>query len=350
MRIRRFRRSAGFSAAAGVALLGFAFGAFVRSAARQQLAPRGVSASTQAQALAALLFHYRAVLDTPLPRVEGVTRAKRPRRLLTVLTRAEVQAVCGALGATAPSRGSSYALVASLPYGAGLRLLEASASGPRTVDVARGELLVHRGKGGKDRATVLPAVAADTLAEHPARVRALHARDLAGRGGRIAPSAASCPAWPRRRAGSGCSPPRPATPTRPRASGCGTGGVPPSRTRRPCSGPYARRCCGPGLRSGSTWHTLRHAFATHLPEAGYDIRTVQELLGHADVRTTMIYTHVLNRGGRGVVGPTGPGRVRRVCVSAADERRVVGAYVAPAPQVTRSARRADARGIDCPVV
>ena len=262
-----------------------------------------VSASTQNQARAALLFLYRVVLDAPLPGLEGVTRAKRPPRLPTVLTRGEVDAVLAALGAARPP----YLLVGQLLYGAGLRLMEGLQVRVKDLDLERGELLVRAGKGGKDRITVLPAIARDGLAGHLARVRALHARDLADGGGRVAmpgglarklPGAAA--SWPWQWV-------FPAT----------------SRYRDPGTGALCRHhlhetavqravrdaAVRAGLTRRITCHSFRHSFATHLLEAGYDIRTVQELLGHRDVRTTMIYTHVLNRGGRGVISPIDlPGR------------------------------------------
>ncbi|HEY0778995.1 MAG TPA: integron integrase [Gemmatirosa sp.] len=271
---------------------------------------RGVSASTQNQALAALLFLYGAVLEAPLPRLGEVPRAKRPRHLPAVLTRAEVQMVLGALrdSTTADhtsdaeaAPGAPYALVGLLLYGGGLRLLEALTLRVKDIDLARGELLVRHGKGGKDRVTVLPAAAADPLGRHLARVRALHARDLAGGGGAVVlpgalarklPGAARDWAWQWV---------FPAT----------------SRYRDPATGEPRRHhlhatavqhavrvaALRAGVAKRVTCHTFRHSFATHLLEAGYDIRAVQELLGHTDVRTTMIYTHVLNRGGRGVVSP-----------------------------------------------
>jgi integrase len=282
---------------------------------------RRVSASTQNQALAALLFLYGAVLGMPLPRLGNVVRAQRPRRLPTVLTRAEAHAVLAALGApdrarpaaagagtgaperppAVPADAPPYALVATLLYGAGLRLMEALRLRVKDVDLGRGELLVRDGKGGKDRVTVLPAVAADPHTAHLARVRALHARDLARGGGRVALPGALGRKYPNAAGEWGWQWVFPAT----------------SRYRDPATGARVRHhlhesavqravrdaALRAGLAKRVTCHTFRHSFATHLLEAGYDIRTVQELLGHTDVRTTMIYTHVLNRGGRGVVSP-----------------------------------------------
>jgi site-specific recombinase XerD len=279
---------------------------------------RHVSASTQNQALAALLFLYGAVLGTPLPRLGAVPRAQRPRRLPTVLSRAEVHAVLAALGArdqaptppdglpierhpTGAAAGPPYALVGTLLYGAGLRLMEALRLRVKDVDLARGELLVRDGKGAKDRVTVLPAVTAVPLTAHLTRVRALHARDLARGGGRVAlpgalarklPGAAASWSW------------QWVFPATSRYRDAATGDrvhhhLHESAVQRAVRDAAVRA----GLVKRVTCHTFRHSFATHLLEAGYDIRTVQELLGHTDVRTTMIYTHVLNRGGRGVVSP-----------------------------------------------
>ena len=278
---------------------------------------RRVSASTQNQALAALLFLYGPVLRTPLPRLGDVARAQRPRRLPTVLTRAEVHAVLAALGAPdrartaaagsptepviGPASGPPYALVGTLLYGAGLRLMEALQLRVKDVDLGRGELLVRDGKGGKDRVTVLPGVATVPLTAHLVRVRALHGHDVARGGGRVALPGALARKLLEAAASWGWQWVFPAT----------------SRYRDPATGARVRHhlhesavqravrdaAARAGLAKRVTCHTFRHSFATHLLEAGYDIRTVQELLGHTDVRTTMIYTHVLNRGGRGVVSP-----------------------------------------------
>ncbi len=255
---------------------------------------RRVSASTQNQASAALLFLYREVLRTPLESPGGVVRAKRPSRLPVVLTRAEVRAVLGQLD-------RQPHLVALLLYGAGLRLLEALSLRVKDVDLSRGELLVRDGKGGKDRVTMLPSTAAGPLARHLVWVRALHERDLAAGDGRVALPGAlehKCPAAGREWAWQWVFP----ASTRYRVPDTG------ERRRHHLHESAVQRAVRAAvLRAGipkrATCHTLRHSFATHLLEDGYDIRTVQELLGHADVRTTMIYTHVLNRGGRGVRSP-----------------------------------------------
>jgi integron integrase len=253
-----------------------------------------VAASTQNQAKSALLFLYREVLEVDLPWLDNVLPAKTPKRLPVVLTRDEVHALLGRM------RGTHW-LVASLLYGTGMRIMECLRLRVKDVDFARGELLIRDGKGFKDRVTVLPETLAIPLRDHLVEVRALHQRDLAaGRGetglpyalDRKYPGAAREWAWqyvfP---AGSLSVDPRSGVTRRHHLLDYGI-----QRAMK-----QALRDAG--LTKPATPHTLRHSFATHLLEGGYDIRTVQELLGHSDVSTTMIYTHVLNRGGRGVVSP-----------------------------------------------
>ena len=255
---------------------------------------RRVSYSTQMQALSALLFLYRDVLRRPLGDLRGLVRASGPRRLPVVLTPEEVAVVLGRL------KGDAW-LVAMLLYGAGLRLLEARTLRVKDVDLARGEVRVRRGKGARDRVTVLPARLREPLAAHLARVREQHERDLAAGAGRVelpgalerkAPGWAASWAWqwvfPAHRR------------YRDKVSG--------ERRRHHLDPTVVRRAIAAAVRASgiakrATSHTLRHCFATHLLEGGYDIRTVQELLGHSDVSTTMIYTHVLNRGELGVRSP-----------------------------------------------
>lgn len=260
-----------------------------------ELAVRGrVSAATQNQARAALVFLYREALRTPLEPLGEVALAKRPIRLPAVLTRAEVRAVLARLD-------GQPRLVALLLYGAGLRLLEALALRVKDVDLGTRQLLVRGGKGAKDRVTVLPASAVAPLRQHLARVQRLHARDLAAHGGRVAlpdalerklPTASRDWAWQWVFPATRCY------------VEVGTG----ERRRHHLHATAVQRAVRTAvLRAGiskrATCHTFRHSFATHLLEDGYDIRTVQELLGHADVRTTMLYAHVLNRGGWGVRSP-----------------------------------------------
>jgi integron integrase len=256
---------------------------------------RGVSASTQNQALAALLFLYRHVLELPMAVPAGILQAKRPHRLPIVLTREEVRLVLEQL--TGVPR-----LMASVLYGGGLRLMEGCALRVKDVDLSRGEIIVRSGKGERDRRTMLPRSLEAPLRQHLADGRAIHRRLVRGGGGYVAlpgalrqklgDEAARSWAWQWVFPAARCY--------RDRMTG--------ERRRHHLhetllqrAVPEAARAAGLGKRV--TCHTFRHSFATHLLEAGYDIRTVQELLGHRDVKTTMIYTHVLNRGGLGVRSP-----------------------------------------------
>ncbi len=253
-----------------------------------------VAAATQNQAKSALLFLYREVLETELPWLDNVERARTPKRLPVVLTREEVQGVLGRLTGT-------HWLIASLLYGAGLRIMEGLRLRVKDVEFSRREILVRDGKGFKDRVTMLPAALAAPLAEHLERVKALHGRDLAaGRGAvylpyaleRKHPRAARDWAW------------QYVFPSANLSADPRTG----IERRHHLQDQAVQRAMRQAVRDAgvnkpATPHTLRHSFATHLLEGGYDIRTVQELLGHADVSTTMIYTHVLNKGGRGVTSP-----------------------------------------------
>jgi len=253
-----------------------------------------VAASTQNQALAAVLFLYERVLEQPLDRIEGVVRARKPKRLPAVLTREEVAAVLVHLEGVPR-------LVCTLLYGSGLRLLEGLQLRVKDLDFGRGEITVRDGKGQKDRVTMLPDTLLQALQDHLRGVREQHEADL--------------------------------------KNGLGQAPLPDALARKypnanrewawqwvfPASSHYLdRRTCirhrhhlhesviqravheavrRAGLAKPAASHTLRHSFATHLLEDGYDIRTVQELLGHKDVKTTMVYTHVLNRGGLGVHSP-----------------------------------------------
>ena len=252
-----------------------------------------VAPSTQNQAFAALLFLYREVLRLPLNLPEHTVRAKHRPHVPVVLTRAEVWRVIDALAGVP-------ALVATLLYGAGLRLAEALSLRVQDVDFARGELLVRAGKGATDRRTVVPEAAQHALTAHLARVQALHERDgRAGTAGVPLPHALA-----RKYPNAGRSWPWywvfPA-----RCCWTDDGGT---RWRLPLHATAVQRAVAAavratGLTKRASCHTFRHSFATHLLEDGYDIRSVQELLGHRDVRTTMIYTHVLNRGRLGVRSP-----------------------------------------------
>ncbi len=253
-----------------------------------------VAAGTQNQALSALLFLYREVLGIDLPWMDNVVRAKRPQRLPTVLAREEVRVLLGAMD------GRSW-LLASLLYGTGMRLMECLRLRVKDVDFKRNEITVRDGKGGKDRRTMLPRSLVEPLQREIERARLLHRRDLdEGFGETRLPHALA-----RKYPGA--------------AREFGWQFVFPSLQRSidPLDGAerrhhfddavLARALKAARKRAGIdkpvSAHTLRHSFATHLIEDGYDIRTAQELLGHKDVSTTQIYTHVLNRGGRGVFSP-----------------------------------------------
>lgn len=253
-----------------------------------------VAASTQNQAKSALLFLYKEVLGVELPWLDNVEKAKTPRRLPVVLTRDEVHRVLSRLD------GTNW-LIASLLYGAGLRILEALRLRVKDVDFARGEILVRDGKGFKDRVTMLPASLAPPLQAHLARVRVLHEQDLqAGYGAVYLPDALARK-YPNaaREWGWQYVFPSARLSDDPRSGEVRRHHVQDQAVQRAVK-QAARRA---DLVKPATPHTFRHSFATHLLEGGYDIRTVQELLGHSDVSTTMIYTHVLNKGGRGVVSP-----------------------------------------------
>jgi len=255
---------------------------------------RKVAASTQAQAKSALLFLYREVLEVELPWLDRVVSAKQPERLPVVLTQDEVRRLLATM------RGKPR-LIANLLYGSGLRLLEALRLRVKDLDFEQHEILVRDGNGAKDRVTMLPGYVAQDLKIHLLSVRVLHAEDLAAGGGSVYlpfalsrkyPNAAREWMWqyvfPSHRIS-----------TDPRSG---------ERRRHHGDGQAVQRALREALirteiNTPATPHTLRHSFATHLLQSGYDIRTVQELLGHKDVSTTMIYTHVLNRGGRGVLSP-----------------------------------------------
>jgi len=258
------------------------------------LAGRGVSASTQNQALSAFLSLYETVLGERLEWMAGIVRAKRPVRLPVVLSRDEVASVLVQL------RGPVW-LMASLMYGAGLRLLECAEIRVKDLSFDRAELTVRDGKGGKDRVTMLPAALRQPLREHLTRVKAQHDADLAaGRGSVALPGALrrKYPNAPREWAWHWVFP----------ATRFYVDAETGERRRHHLHESVVQRAVKDAAKAARiarpvTTHALRHSFATHLLESGYDIRTIQELLGHRDVSTTMIYTHVLNQGGRGVRSP-----------------------------------------------
>ena len=255
---------------------------------------RQVAAATQKQALAALLFLYREVLELDLPWLDGITRAKQRVRVPVVLTQAEVKRLLDLMEGTP-------GLMARLLYGSGMRLMEGVRLRVKDIDFDRHEITVREGKGGKDRRTMLPTSLVEPLQAHLVRVRALfdgdRAQDFPGVQmpdalARKYPDAASSWGW-------FWVFPSASLSVDPRSD---------IRRRHHAHEQVLQRAIkravqSAGIAKPATTHTLRHSFATHLLEGGYDIRTVQELLGHADVSTTMIYTHVLNKGGRGVVSP-----------------------------------------------
>ncbi len=253
-----------------------------------------VSASTQNQALNAVLFMYQQVLERKIGLLQGVVRAKRSQRVPVVMSRAEVRMVIGAMSGTPR-------LMAMLLYGAGLRLLECCRLRVKDLDFGQNQIVVRAGKGDKDRYTMFPDAAQEPIRRHLEQVRSRHREDLArGLGTVVLPNALDRK-----------------YPNAAREWGW--------QWAFPASSHYVEETTGlrrrhhlhesvlqkafrdarlrAGIAKPASCHTLRHSFATHLLEDGYDIRTVQELLGHADVSTTMIYTHVLNRGGKAVRSP-----------------------------------------------
>jgi integron integrase len=264
------------------------------------LAVRGrAAASTQNQALAALLFLYQNVLKIELPRLDAV-RAKRPERLPVVLSADEVRAVLDRMDGV-------YRLMAELMYGAGLRLLECCRLRVKDLDFDRGQIVVREGKGDKDRAVPLPRSRAEPLRAQVRRVKLLHDRDLGEGFGRVWLPSALREKDPGadRELGWQFLFPSSRRSADPRHVG------PPDQAPRMrhhvhenmIQKQFRKAVLAAGLTKRASCHTLRHGFATHLLEAGHDIRTVQELLGHKDVRTTMVYTRVLKQGPRGVLSP-----------------------------------------------
>lgn len=255
---------------------------------------RNVSASTQNQAKSALLFLYKEVLEMELPWLDNVTQAKAHKRIPVVLNKQEVQALLNRLDGT-------LWLIGSLLYGSGLRVMECLRLRVKDIDFVKREILVREGKGFKDRVTMLPAALVEPLKQHLIKVQALHDEDLAAGFGEVYmpmaldkkyPNAGRDWAW------------QYVFPSIKRSIDPLTNKI----RRHHADEKTIQRAVKKAAKGGNitklaTPHTLRHSFATHLLEGGYDIRTVQELLGHSDVSTTMIYTHVLNKGGRGVSSP-----------------------------------------------
>lgn len=255
---------------------------------------KNVASSTQNVALSALLFLYKEVLSLDVPHLENLVRAKRPKKLPVVLTRQEVEAVLSNLS-------GAYWLMASLLYGSGLRLMECIRLRVKDVDFDSNQIFIRDGKGQKDRVSVLPQSLVRHLWLQLAKVRLVHQEDLAGGFGEVYlpyaldrkyPNAAKEWHWQYVFPASKLS-------IDPRSA---------KQMRHHISEDILQKkvkeaVFKAGVSKPASCHTLRHSFATHLLEDGYDIRTVQELLGHNDVRTTMIYTHVLNRGGKAVKSP-----------------------------------------------
>lgn len=253
-----------------------------------------VAVATQNQALNALVFLYREILGKEIGELPDVIRPQKPRRLPTVLTKAEVEAVLRCLK-------EPYFTLALLMYGAGLRLNEALRLRIMDVDFARKELIVRAGKGNKDRVTMLPERAVTGMEKQRIKARDLFERDMAngitfinlpGALLRKYPNAGKDFRWR-------FIFPSDALSIDPRSGHRGRHHI----HHKPVQRAIANGAKAAGIMKRCTCHTLRHSFATQLLEAGYDIRTVQELLGHANVATTMIYTHVLNKGGKGVRSP-----------------------------------------------
>jgi integron integrase len=253
-----------------------------------------VAASTQNQALSALLFLYKQVLEIDLPWMSDITRAKKPQRLPVVLTVEEVRRVLARMD-------GQHGLMAELLYGAGLRLLECARLRVKDVDFGYRQITVRDGKGEKDRMTMLPQTVIEPLRAHLEKVKVLHEHDVEDGFGEVYLPYALERKYPNAAREWGWQYVFPAEnrSTDPRSGQTRRHHVDEQSLQRAMK----KAVRAAGLTKPATCHTLRHSFATHLLQSGSDIRTVQELLGHKDVSTTMIYTHVLNRGGQGVVSP-----------------------------------------------
>lgn len=255
---------------------------------------RKVSASTQNQAKAALLFLYREVLDIDLPWLEEIVMAKTAKRLPIVLTQHEARQLLGELS------GAMW-LITSLLYGTGMRLLEGLRLRVKDIEFDRREIIVREGKGNKDRITVLPENLILPIKSQMEKAQALHNRDLEKGFGHVYLPNALANKYPNTDKAWGWQYlfPSPLLSRDPRSDKLRRHHINESSVQRAVRSAAKQA----NIVKPCTPHVLRHSFATHLLQAGYDIRTVQELLGHKDLNTTMIYTHVLNRGGRGVVSP-----------------------------------------------
>jgi integron integrase len=253
-----------------------------------------VSSSTQNQALSALLFLYRQVLGVELPWMGDIQRAKKPQRLPVVLTRTEAAALLDQLT-------GAHWLMASLLYGTGMRLMECIRLRVKDVDFERGEIVIRQGKGGKDRRTMLPQSLVQPLRAQLAEASRIHERDKAAGFGRVWMPDALARKYPAASLEWAWQYVFPASlrSMDPREGVERRHHMDESSLQRAVKSARHRAA----IVKPATCHTLRHSFATHLLEDGYDLRTIQELLGHKDVATTQIYTHVLNRGGRGVRSP-----------------------------------------------
>ncbi|PYS51103.1 MAG: integron integrase [Acidobacteria bacterium] len=269
----------------------------VRSFLSYLAVERHVSASTQNQALSAILFLYREVMVKEIDWITDVIRAQKPKRLPVVFTKQETKAVLLRLSGTT-------SLMASLLYGSGLRLMECIRLRVKDIDFDSRQITVRDGKGGKDRVTVLPDSLVDPLRNHLTRVKTLHERDIEEGFGTVYLPYALARKYPKAE--------RDwiwqyVFPARRRSRDPRTG----REQRHHIAETVLQRAVKAairqaGINKAGSCHTFRHSFATHLLEDGHDIRTIQALLGHKDVSTTMIYTHVLNRGGHGVRSPLDP--------------------------------------------
>lgn len=255
---------------------------------------RNVAASTQNQALSALLFLYREVLGQQIEWIDDVERAKKSRRLPVVFNKEETKAVLSHL------RGEMW-LMASLLYGSGMRLMEAVRLRVKDVDFSKSEIIVREGKGNKDRVTVLPKPLAHPLEQHLIRVKAIHEMDIREGYGKVYLPFALARKYPNAHREWCWQYVFPASKRSidPRSGQIQRHHIAESALQKAVKAAIKRA----GINKPGSCHTLRHSFATHMLESGYDLRTIQELLGHQSVETTQIYTHVLNRGGRGVKSP-----------------------------------------------